>query len=46
MDVRRLVHLGGLSVVLARTFKIVDPELKNPQTLHWERAFGVFNLVL
>jgi hypothetical protein len=38
--------VGGLSVSLARTFKIVDPTLKNPQSEHWERAFRVFDLLL
>ena len=38
--------VGGLSLALARTFKIVDPEVKNPQTLHWDRAFQIFNVLL
>jgi hypothetical protein len=38
--------VGGLSVALARTFTILDPELKNPQTRHWERAFRIFDLLL
>jgi hypothetical protein len=38
--------VGGLSLALARTFKIIDPEVKNPQTEHWERAFNIFNLLL
>ena len=38
--------VGGLSVALARTFMIIDPDLKNPQTRHWERAFRIFNLLL
>jgi hypothetical protein len=37
---------GGLSVALARTFKIIDPELTNPQTTHWKTAFRVFDLLL
>ena len=37
---------GGLSVALARSFKIIDPELKNPLTEHWERAFRLFDLLL
>lgn len=37
---------GGLSVALARSFKIIDPELKNPLTEHWERAFRLFDLIL
>src|SRR5918997_6028824 len=28
--------VGGLSLGLARTFKVIDPKLKNPQTEHWE----------
>jgi hypothetical protein len=37
---------GGLSLALARTFKIIDPDLKNPQSLHWERSFRIFSLLL
>lgn len=38
--------VGGLSVALARTFTIIDPDVKNPQTKHWERAFRIFDLLL
>jgi len=38
--------VGGLSVALARTFKVLDPEVKNPQSSHWERSFRVFELLL
>ena len=31
--------VGGLSVALARAFKIIDGDLKNPQTEHWQRCF-------
>ena len=37
---------GGLSVALARSFRIVDTDLKNPATQHWERAFRLFDLLL
>jgi hypothetical protein len=37
---------GGVSVGLAKTFKIIEPDLKNPQTKHWEQAMGIFNLLL
>ncbi|MGW0229608.1 DUF1931 family protein [Actinopolymorpha singaporensis] len=37
---------GGLSVALARTFKIIDPGLKNPQTEHWSRVFEIFGQLL
>lgn len=44
---RRLPELvGGISVALARTFKLLDPELKNPQTEHWERAEAIFATLL
>ena len=32
---------GGISAALARTFKVIDPELKNPQTRHWEMALRI-----
>jgi hypothetical protein len=38
--------IGGLSVALARSFKIVDPTLKNPQTKHWDTAFALFDLLV
>jgi hypothetical protein len=37
---------GGLSVALARSFKIIDPDLKNPETKHWDRCFQTFDLLL
>ena len=38
--------VGGLSVALARAFKIIDPELKNPRIKQWERANQMFDLLL
>jgi uncharacterized protein DUF1931 len=37
---------GGLSVALARSFKIIDTKLVNPQSVHWERAYRLFDLLL
>jgi hypothetical protein len=37
---------GGLSVALARSFKIIDPDLKNPQSKHWQSAGEVFDLLV
>jgi hypothetical protein len=37
---------GGVSVALARSFKILSPELKNPMTEDWERAFRLFDLLI
>jgi hypothetical protein len=38
--------VGGLSVALARSFKIIEPGLKNPSSEHWERSFRIFDLLL
>jgi hypothetical protein len=40
----RLPEVAGGS--LARTFKIIDPNLENRQSEQWERSFGIFNLLL
>ncbi|MDB5450802.1 MAG: hypothetical protein JWQ52_1930 [Phenylobacterium sp.] len=37
---------GALSVALARTFRIIDPEVKNPATEHWDCTFELFDLLL
>jgi hypothetical protein len=34
-----------ISVALARTFKLIDAELKAVHTVKWERAFGLFRLL-
>jgi hypothetical protein len=38
--------VGGLSVALARSFKILDPDVKNPMSEHWDRAFRIFDLLM
>jgi hypothetical protein len=38
--------VGGLSVALARAFRIIDPNLKNPSSEHWQRCFRLFDLLL
>ena len=37
---------GGVSVALARTFKVVSAELKAVHTQEWERAFSLFRLLI
>ena len=37
---------GGLSVGIARAFRIIDPDVKNPQGRHWERIERIFDLLL
>jgi hypothetical protein len=37
---------GGISVALARSFRIVDGSVKNPSSEHWERAFELFRLLV
>ena len=46
LEVQLPAIVGGLSVALARSFKIVDPKLKNPSTEHWQRSFQIFELLL
>jgi hypothetical protein len=37
---------GGLGVALARCFRLLDDEIKNPQTTQWDKAEQVFELLL
>ena len=37
---------GGLSVALARSFKVVDPHQKHPHGEQWDRAVQLFDIVL
>ena len=37
---------GGISVALARSFRIVDPDVKSPSSRHWDRAYEIFRLLL
>jgi len=36
---------GGLSIALARSFRVMDPTVSNPSTDHWNRALTLFRLV-
>ncbi len=38
--------VGGLVVALAKTFKIMEPSLKNPQTEHWDKAERIFDTLI
>jgi hypothetical protein len=37
---------GGLSIALARSFTIIDPDLQNPGPGDWDRAFALFDLLV
>jgi hypothetical protein len=37
---------GGLSLALGQTFGLIDPNVRNPATAQWERAFRIFDLLL
>ena len=37
---------GGISVALARTFRLIDAKLKTVHSEEWERAFAVFRLLI
>jgi hypothetical protein len=45
-EARLPLIVGGLSLALARTFKIIDPDVKNPQTQQWERVFQTFDRLI
>jgi hypothetical protein len=38
--------VGGLSVALAKTFREIDPDTKNPQSPQWERVFHIFDRLI
>jgi len=40
------VIFGGLSVALARTMRIIDPDLKRVHGAEWDRVFRVFDLLI
>jgi hypothetical protein len=46
MGVTQFERFGGLSVTLARSFRIIDPTLANPSSDHGQRAFRLFDLLL
>ena len=37
---------GGISLALARSLRIVDPQVRNPSTDHWDRTYELFRLLL
>ena len=45
-EARLVPIVGGVSVALARTFKILDPDVKTPGTEHWDRVTRIFELLL
>jgi len=46
-DTERLLPelFGGLSIALARSFRVVDPTVSNPSSEHWNQVFTLFRLV-
>ena len=38
--------IGGLGVALARSFRLLDEDLKRSTTVHWDRAFQLFRLLV
>jgi Domain of unknown function (DUF1931) len=45
-EARLAAIAGGLSVALARAFKLINPAIKKPATEDWERATQIFDLLL
>ena len=44
VDERLPIIAGGLSLAIARTFKIIDPQTRHAE--QWARAFQIFDLLL
>jgi len=45
--VERLPEIvGGLSMALARSFTIIDPEVRNPGSEDWARIYRIFDTLL
>jgi hypothetical protein len=40
------VLFGGISMALARTFKLVDPDIKAVHSAEWANAFSLFRLLV
>jgi Domain of unknown function (DUF1931) len=40
------VLFGGISIALARTFKLIDAQVKAVHTEEWERTFSLFRLLI
>ncbi len=38
--------VGGITISLARVFKVLDPELKNPGTREWEQVEEIYRILL
>jgi hypothetical protein len=37
---------GSLTIMLAKIFKVIDPDLKNPVTDDWNKIYKIFNIML
>ncbi|BBX02019.1 DUF1931 family protein [Mycolicibacterium moriokaense] len=46
-DTERLLPelFGGLSIAVARSFRIIDAAVSNPSTEHWDRVLALFRMV-
>ncbi len=45
-EARIVPIVGGISVALALTFRIMDPAVRHPTPEHWERASRIIHLLL
>ena len=45
-EARLPLVVGGLSVALGRTFRLLEPERRNPGTQEWDRVVAVFDLLV
>jgi hypothetical protein len=45
-EIRLPLLYGGITVALAKTFKIIDAELRTVHKREWERSFSLFRLLI
>jgi uncharacterized protein DUF1931 len=45
-EARLPLLFGGISVALAKSFRLIDAEMKAAHTAEWERAFSLFRLLI
>ncbi len=38
--------VGGITISLAKVFRVIDPEIKNPDTGHWETVEAIYEILL
>jgi hypothetical protein len=46
ITVMTIMKMTIVNTGMITTIPFIDPDLKNPQTAHWQRSFQIFDLLL